>query len=77
MQNEISQIIKENYIKIKCLSLPVNLKALIRLCIYCQRTVILCFESIGHTFLYQNNFSVHRIMRLLLKNADHKQIIFK
>ena len=28
-------------------------------------------------FLYQNNFSVHRIMRLSLKNTDHKQIIFK
>ena len=49
MQNENSQIIKENYIKIKCLSIPVKLKALIRVCVYGQRTVILCYESIGHT----------------------------
>ena len=49
MRNEISKITKGNYIKIKCLSLPVDLKPLIRLCIYLQRTVIFCYESIGHT----------------------------
>ena len=61
MQHEILQIIKENYVNIKCLSLPVNLKALICICIYRQLTVILCYESIGHMiiFLYQNFISVH------------------
>ena len=81
MQHEILQIIKENYVNIKCLSLPVNLKALICLCIYRQLTVILCYESIGHMiiFLYQNFISVHMNYEIAIEKyrsqTDHFQII--